>query len=203
MRKAILLAAMAMVILGLSSVTSAQLTDVYWVNYFSNRYSPTPALLAVNIYDQTVRVINPGEQGTPLSAKHGTVCADLYVFDSNQEMSECCSCPITANGLLILSINHDLNGNPLTGFPAPKEGVIKLVSDNQANCDPTSPVPTPDLRAFATHLQAPGGPNLVTTESEFEPATLQQDELSFLGTACSFVLFLGSGKGSCSCGNID
>ncbi|HMK31459.1 MAG TPA: hypothetical protein VK473_17385 [Terriglobales bacterium] len=201
MRKAISAAALVLTLVALSSLASAQgLTDVYWVNYFSNRYSPTAVLAAIDIYDQTVRVINPGEQGTPLSSKQGTVCADFYVFDDNQEMSECCACPITANGLLILSINRELNGNPLSGFPAPLNGVIKLVSDNRANCDPTSPVPTSDLRAWATHLQAPDGSRLVTTETEFEPAALQQDELSFLGTACSFVLFLGSGQGSCSCG---
>ncbi|HXZ78456.1 MAG TPA: hypothetical protein VEG30_00895 [Terriglobales bacterium] len=171
------------------------ISDVYQVNYFS-----TAVRMEVPAYpDSAVRIINPGEQGTPLSAKHGAVCADIYVFDANQEMSECCSCPVTANGLLIFSVNYDLNGNPLTGFPAPPNGVIKIVSDSFANCDPTSPVPTPDLRAFATHLQTPDGSHVTTTESEFADAALQQDELSFLGQACSFVLFLGSGKGSCSC----
>jgi len=195
MKKVISLVALVLIIAGLASFASAQgISDVYWVNYYSNR-----APLAVN--DQTVRIINPGEQGTPISAGHGTVCADIYVFDSNQEMSECCSCKITANGLLTLSVNRDLTSNPLTGFPPPADGVIKIVSDNRSNCDPTSPVPTPDLRAWGTHLQRPFDAVLVTTEEEFAPAALQQDELSFLGQACSFVLFLGSGKGSCSCGS--
>jgi len=193
-RKAIAATSLLLIVLGLVSFASAQGTaDVYWVNYYSNR-APRA------IYDQTVRIINPGEQGTPLSSSHGTVCADIYVFDANQEMTECCACKITANGLLILSVNNDLTNNPLQGFPPAPDGVIKLVSDNRANCDPTSPVPTPDLRAWGTHLQNPGG-SLVTTEDEFLGATLQADELSFLGQACSFVLFLGSGKGSCSCGN--
>ncbi|HMK29035.1 MAG TPA: hypothetical protein VK473_05065, partial [Terriglobales bacterium] len=183
-------------LLACSSLVMAQISDVYWVNYYSNRLHGTSPL------DQTVRIINPGEQGTPLSAHHGTVCADIYVFDATQEMIECCNCPITANGLLTLSVNADLTGNPLQGWPPPTDGVIKIVSDNQANCDATSPVPTPDLRAWGTHLQWPGGPNLVTTEDEFLTASLQQDELSFLGQACSFVLFLGSGKGECSCPNV-
>ncbi|HXZ78757.1 MAG TPA: hypothetical protein VEG30_02435 [Terriglobales bacterium] len=197
MKKVISSVALVLIIVGLASFASAQgISDVYWVNYYSHRYPSYSAL------DQTVRVINPGEQGTPISAGHGTVCADIYVFDSNQEMSECCSCPITANGLLILSVNNDLTSNPLTGWPPATDGVIKIVSDNRSNCDPTSPVPTPDLRAWATHLQEPGNGYSVTTEEEFAPAALQQDELSFLGQACSFVLFLGSGKGSCSCGNV-
>ncbi|HMK31054.1 MAG TPA: hypothetical protein VK473_15335 [Terriglobales bacterium] len=195
MKKAWFATALAFILIALSSMVAAQgLSDVYQVNYFSN----TPGRAGTAEIDQAVRIINPGEQGTPISSKQGTVCADIYVFDDNQEMSECCACPITANGLLILSLNYDLNGNPLTGFPAPTNGVIKIVSDNRANCDPTSPVPTPDLRAWATHLQLPGGV-IVTTETEFQGALLQQDELSFLGTACSFVQFLGSGKGVCEC----
>ncbi|HXZ78455.1 MAG TPA: hypothetical protein VEG30_00890 [Terriglobales bacterium] len=188
-------AVLLVIALTFSSLVVAQVTDVYQLNYFSNSSGRVAGTAEI---DQAVRIINPGEQGTPLSGKQGTVCADIYVFDDNQEMSECCACPITANGLLILSLNYDLNDNPLTGFPAPRDGVLKIVSDNGANCDPTSPVPTPDLRAWATHLQNPGGV-LVTTETEFQAATLQQDELSFLGTACSFVQFLGSGKGTCEC----
>jgi len=40
----------------------------------------------------------------------------------------------------------------------------------------------------------------VMTEAEFQPAALQQDELSFLALACTFVQYLGSGRGVCSCG---
>jgi len=204
MRKASFVAALLLIALAGTCMVFAQgISDVYQVNYFSNRLNSVNMTVVSDVarLDQTVRIINPGEQGTPLSAHHGTVCADIYVFDSNQEMSECCSCPITANGLLILSVNYDLTSNPLTGWPPPSDGVIKIVSDNQANCDPTSPVPTPDIRAWATHLQAPSYNYLVTTEEEFPVAALQQDELSFLGQACSFVQFLGSGKGVCSCGN--
>jgi len=190
-------ALLAVLLLTFASLALAQgIGDVYQVNYFSNRYSGTPG---TNYLDQTVRVINPGEQGTPLIKSQGTVCADIYVFDSGQEMIECCSCPITANGLLRLSVNWELTSNPLTGYPPPSDGVIKLVSDNGSNCDPTSPVPTVDLRAWSTHLQAPDGSHLVTTETEFQFAALQQDELQFLGLACSFVQYLGSGRGTCSC----
>ncbi|HXZ79786.1 MAG TPA: hypothetical protein VEG30_07645 [Terriglobales bacterium] len=200
MRKALYASVLLLIVLASSCLIFAQgISDVYQLTYYSNRENAKIITAAVVIPDQTVRIINPGEQGTPLGAHHGTVCADIYVFDSNQEMTECCSCPITANGLLILSVNNNLTSNPLTGFPPPTDGVIKIVSDNQANCDATSPVPTPDLRAFATHLQNPGGSVLVTTEEEFATADLQQDELSFLGQACSFVQFLGSGKGTCTC----
>ncbi len=171
----------------------AQNETVYQVNYYANRNNSALA-------DSVVRVINPGVVGTPISPDHGTICADIYVFDSTQEMLECCSCPITANGILELSLLNDLMQNPLTGFPAPDSGVIKIVSDVGANCNELAPQPIPTLLGFASHVQQPIAGTFVTTEDEFQPAYLSQDELAFLGQACSFVQYLGSGKGVCQCG---
>jgi hypothetical protein len=168
--------------------------SVYQVNYYSNRNNTSLA-------DSVVRVINPGVVGTPLSPDHGTICADVYVFDATQEMVECCSCPITANGIAELSLLKDLTQNPLTGFPAPNDGVIKIVSDLNTNCNELAPVPVPTLLGFASHVQQPLSGTYVTTEDEFQPAMLTGDELAFLGQACSFVQYLGSGKGVCSCGS--
>ncbi len=175
----------------LTVVASAQ--NVYNLNYYSNRNNTALA-------DSTLRVINPGTVGTPMSPGHGTICADIYVFDATQEMVECCSCPITANGILQLSLLNDLTQNPLTGFPAPNSGVIKIVSDDARNCDETAPVPTPELLSWQTHTQQPVPGTYVTTEDEFQAAYLAEGELRFLGQACAFVQYLGSGKGVCHCG---
>jgi hypothetical protein len=183
----------AVVLCAASHVCFAQMFDVYQLNYYSNRNNSANA-------DQTFRVVNPGTVGTPLSTGHGTICADIYVFDATQEMIECCSCPITANGLLELSLLKDLSQNPLTGFPAPNSGVIKIVADSRTNCNETAPVPTPQLLAWGTHIQQPITGTFVTTEGEFGAAPLADAELAFLGQACSFVQYLGSGKGICSCG---
>jgi hypothetical protein len=180
-------------VLGLAGSSHAQISDVYQLNYYSNRNSSAGA-------DQIIRVVNSGEQGSPLSINHGTVCADLYVFDAYQVMIECCSCRISANGMLELSVLHDLTANPLTGFPAPNNGVVTIVSDNRQNCDETSPVPIPGLIAWGTHLQQPLAGMFVTTQTEFMATPLSDVELGFLGQACSFVQYLGSGKGTCTCG---
>ena len=198
MCKAVRFAAVVAVMFLGTMMFAQGINDVYQVNYFSNNLSP---------YDQHVRIINTGQQGTPISTGHGTVCADVYSFDNTQEMLECCSCPITANGIIELSLHNDLMQNPLTGIAStPNSGVIKIVSDNRANCNETSPVPVPNVRAWGTHIQRPWSNNqvqngLVVTETEFLQAPLQADELSFLGQACSFVQYLGSGKGVCRCGN--
>lgn len=176
-----------------AQVCFAQTSGVYQLNYYSNRNNSANA-------DQVVRIVNPGTEGTPISTGHGTICADIYVFDATQEMVECCSCPITANGLLELSILQDLTQNPLTGFPAPSSGVVKIVSDNSQNCNETAPVPTPMLLAWGAHIQQPVLGTFVTTEDAFLPAPLADPELGFLGQACAFVQYLGSGKGICSCG---
>ncbi len=182
-----------LVLLAVSIAALAQGDSVYQLNYYANRNNAAGA-------DAVVRLINPGVQGTPISAGEGTICADVYVFDSTQEMLECCSCKITANGIRQFSILNDLTQNPLTGFPAPNSGVIKVVSDSRANCNELAPVPTPLLLGWSSHVQQPVLGTFVTTEDEFQTAPLTAGELAFLGQACGFVQYLGSGKGVCKCG---
>jgi hypothetical protein len=65
----------------------------------------------------------------------------IYVFTSDQQLSQCCGCPVTPNGLLTLSVTRDLTDNPLTGV-FPQRGVIKLLSAKPGplnTCDPTAP----------------------------------------------------------------
>ena len=187
------------IIAALSLPAMAQVNDVYQVNYFSNNAGPT------SNPDQFVRIINTGQIGSPIDSAtaHGTICADIYVFDANQEMLECCSCPISANGLLSLSVGRQLAASPLTNVN-PTSGVIKIVADAGAApavCTATTivnPV-VGGLRAFGTHVQLGGQ----ITETVFQVAPLRTGpgtEGDFLGMACSFVLYLGSGRGQCSCG---
>jgi len=137
------------------------------------------------------------------------LCANLYIFDDTQEMVECCSCPITANGLLTLSV-QDLTENPLT--VTPYRGVIKLVASfPKPTCDPTqiNLNDPPNLRGVTTHVQtsttrtAPinnGGSDpgyFFVTEDEFADAPLSAVEQSDLATICSFVRYLGTGRGRC------
>lgn len=184
---AIALVALSLLTVGLG-VASAQ--DVYKVNYFSNAntsYAP----------DGTVRIDNPGVTG-------GNLCAMIYVFAYDQQLSECCGCLETPNGLQTLSIDYNLNSNPLTGVK-PSSGVIKVVSAavNNSPCDPTSSVtPTATLRVWATHIQNKVGSAYRITETESSDATLGSTELSNLQADCAFAVLLGSGQGICSCGTV-
>ncbi len=162
---------------------------VYTVDYFANANTLTAP-------DGTVRIINPGEtdSGTPPVAED--LCALIYVFDANQQLSECCGCPLTANALLTLSVNTNLTANPLLGTKL-KTGVIKIVSST--SCDPTTTVATPTLRAWATHIQNKVGAAFPVTEGESQAARLGKGEQADLAEDCTVLKELGSGAGVCKC----
>ena len=180
-------------------VASAQ--DVYKINYFSNNVGSIPGALTPAIPlppDGTVRISNPG-------LTYGNLCAMIYVFDADQQLSECCGCVETHNGLRTLSIRTNLTGNPLTGVVS-RNGVIKVISAavNNSPCDPTSNVsPKANLRVWVTHIQNAVGGAWPITETESSDSTLGATELANLQAQCAFVNILGSGQGICSCGTGD
>ena len=192
MRKAIF--ATALVTLGLLTlglgIASAQ--DIYKVNYFSNaNTSGAP--------DATVRIDNPG-------VTYDLVCAFIYVFDNDQQLSECCGCKETPDGLRTLSVNKDLTSNPLTGVKS-TNGVIKVVSGinfDVAPCDPTTDILFgPNVRVWATHIQNKVGSAFPITETESSNSAISDGEAGGLESQCLFVNILGSGHGICSCGTGD
>ena len=195
MKKLIVLVAL----LALAAVPSFAQTGSYLVDYFSNNPGPN------GIADQQVRLVNYGAAGTPLTTPAGDVCANIYVFDANQEMVACCSCRITPNGLLTLSVANQLTQNPVTSV-VPVNGDIKIVSTaavGSAGCTPLSYNGgiLDSVVGFGTHLQTSGGSAVGTfiTETNIPWATLSAAENGFLTQGCQFARYLGSGKGVCTC----
>jgi len=181
--------AIALVLGVVSGTAVAQDNSTYAVTYYSNANT-------TGAPDATVRVINDGDTG-------GTLCAAFYVFDDSQEMQECCSCPVTADGLISESVNRYLLANSLTSF-VNHRGVIKVVSTapNSGVCDPTKGAATAGIRGWATHIQrATSG--YAITETELHDANLASAELAGLQQFCSFEIILGSGRGTCYCGAED
>jgi hypothetical protein len=183
---------LALVLVGLviAGVSAASAQDVYKINYFANNVAGAP--------DATVRIDNPG-------LTYGNLCAMIYVFDADQQLTECCGCIETHNGLRTLSVKSNLTSNPLTGVVS-RTGVIKVLSAavNNSPCDPTSNVtPTPNLRVWVTHIQNPVGSAYPISETESSDSTLGATELANLQAQCAFVNILGSGQGICSCGTGD
>jgi len=168
--------------------------------------------------DNIIRLINPN--GSPNPAAGGSerpVCANIYVFDDDQEMDACCSCPITSAGLLTISVKSNLTsnlviqGNPDEG----KQGAIAIVATAQspgaaagtfAPCNPFNfGTPTSDnLLGSITHNQGvannTGGTTTGLTEIElFDDAGGDQVNLTYLQAECSVLVGGASGAGVCTC----
>jgi len=160
--------------------------DTLRLDYFSNANTSSAP-------DATVRLVNAG-------TTYATLCEDIFVFDPNEEMSECCSCPVTPNDLRKLSVNGDLTSNPLTGTTL-TSGSITMVSaaTSGGSCPtPTSGIsPKATVRPWVTHIQ---DSKFAITESWSPEATLGTGELNALEAQCYAIVLDGSGKGICTCG---
>ncbi len=187
----------------LIAMSSLAQTSPYMVGYFSNNPGPSGAA------DQQIRLINFGATGTPLTSPTGDVCANVYVFDANQEMVACCSCRITPNGLVTLAVGSKLTNNPLTSV-VPVNGDIKIVSTaavgaTRCTASNYNGGILNSTTGSSTHLQTSGGtiPATFMTETNLEdmPVAIISDgaEGQFLALACQFARYLGSGKGTCTC----
>ena len=169
--------------------------SVYFVTYYSNANTDAPGAV--------LRLINDGDNSTSQTegVPNGNLWASIYVFDDSQELQECCSCFVSADGLLSESVNGNLTSNELTGRAENFRGVIKVISSSHG--DPTNNVKKAGLRGTMTHIQAfnpaNSGLSYVPTETPLADSNLVSAEQSALQQSCSFAITLGSGFGICSC----
>jgi hypothetical protein len=166
-------------------------TDLLKVDYFVNANT-------TGAPDGTVQITNPG-------SPTGNLCAQIYVFDPYQELSECCACLVTPDGLRTLSVDTDLTGNPLTGVKLTTGSVSIVAGYTSATfnttCSPLNNIVSPTIRAWGTHIYA-NGSSYQLTESEYSDRSLGQWNDNLL-TDCQAILLDGSGHGTCSCGTGD
>ena len=182
------------------STTSSTGWDAYYIGYYGNANMGFP--------NAEVNIVNPGSTGgysafDPFgpSTPDGDLCANIYVFTSDQEMVECCSCFVSPNALRTLSVDGDLTANPLanTGVvPPPHAGVVKIVSSytelsgdvcsttftNPAGATKnlslagTDYTPFGSLRTWVTHIRETVGgasPLFTLTETAFRREDLARD----------------------------
>jgi len=175
--------------------------------------------------DSYIDISNDGASMTTLSlraatnslAVSGSICVNAYAFAADEEILSCCSCPITPNGLVSLSVQRDLINNTLTGRAAPTSIVIKLVATlppgagvgTTANPCGTSAslvgtaaaTPAPGMVAWGTSLHANTSTTTSTyalTETPFTVADPSGPELARLGSTCAFIQAQGSTFGICN-----
>jgi hypothetical protein len=145
--------------------------------------------------DGTLHLTNPGTPG-------GNICAAIFVFDENEELSECCSCLLSTNGLLTLSVDTNLTSNPLTGQVITTGSISVISTAASENQCPIRNKITPvsgGVRAWATHVDSVG----LEGASPSPDATLSTAEQNRLQVSCYTTYLDGSGQGICTCGSGD
>lgn len=168
--------------------------------------------------DSFLNVTNTGANGAALNGPGfggatGNICLNVYGFSPDEQLVACCSCLITPNGLVSLSVTQDILFNTLTGI-RPNSTVIKLVttatgpgpSFTGTSCTNTAAMAGTNSNpvvggalAWGTTLHAPAvsGGSFVTTERPALEATLSPEELLSISNRCANIIGNGSSYGIC------
>jgi hypothetical protein len=168
--------------------------DSFQTRYFANLSSG----------DGAVNMTNIGSLGG--YDPSGDICANVYVFAQDQQLSACCTCTLTPNHLTTLSVQKDLISNLLTpGIPTAITVAVVATSVSGGTCNAstiTASQLVPGLRAWGTTLHALPNGGYTVSETEFSPGLLSSSELTKVTQYCGFIQAIGSGYGVCgSCRN--
>jgi hypothetical protein len=188
------------VMLGGTALAQPGDTDYYFTTYFSGNAAPAP--------DATLRIINDG-------VTSGTIYANIFVFDDSEELTQCCSCAITPDGLLSENVRLNLTANSLTGTK-PTRGVIDVIAGSSfapvhgSTIVPPFITPAVGLHGWMTHIQptkvtlTPGMPVVPTvtgpyfvTETPLADANPNPAELDYIQTLCAFDIMLSGSPCTC------
>ncbi len=160
---------------GASSSWATGVNSAFSVGYYNLQGFPG------GVSDNTLRIVNPGSSGSSL-------CANIYVFDANQKMLSCCSCSVSQNGSLTLSVTNNL----LPASSAVKTGVIEVVSSDSVPCEASTIGPTPELNGWLSHWVG----STTLAEQQLEGADLSDDEGDSLVSGC-----VSAAVQQCNCGS--
>jgi hypothetical protein len=171
----------------------------------------------LTVGDSVINITNTGANGASrygpgFGATSGNLCVNVYAFSPDEQLISCCSCLVTPNGLVSLSVNSDLISNPLTGI-RPNSLVVKLVSTGTgpdfagSSCTNsaglagtvTSPVAS-GMLAWGTTIHAtvtPAAGVFTMTETPFTAAVLSDAELASITNRCAFIIGDASPFGIC------
>lgn len=160
-------------------------------------FSPSPFHIggftnanSTGVPDAQLSIINAGLTGTPLATNQGSLCANLYVFNVFLKLQECCSCPVTANGLQTFSVNSNLTSNPLMGVL--HTGIIEMVSSVPSTaspaCDATSSyAPAGDIGAWINQVSQNWKGGFDVSESPFLATSILSKGLAKLQKSCGAI----------------
>ena len=218
--KVVAIAAVAAALVAMTGVASAQSSPAQTttklpvlVDYYSSLTDETVWV------DGTLRITNFGSTGGE-PAPNGNLCAMIYVFDTQEELQECCGCVLTPDGLRTLSVFYDLTHNP-NNNEVLNTGEIKILTappNSGGSCDPSFGGPAGTvtlggaLAAWGTHVQF-SNPPVVGTGSIMDSGVQVTETAAQLESAsaadvnrvakflCGSIVQNSSGRGICTCGS--
>ena len=173
---------------------------------------------ALNAGDAAViNITNSGLNGASLNGPGfggaaGNMCVNMYAFSPDEQLISCCSCLVTPNALVSVSLNNDLLSNTLTGI-RPNSVVVSLIGSlagpggtgtsctNSAALVQRAAGPFPVARGMlgwgtTVHQGVPAG-TFAVNELPFKPASLGDAQLASLTGRCANIIGNGSSFGLC------
>jgi hypothetical protein len=207
----------------LASPAPASVDVPYQVRYAVNLTSEAggPAGSLAGSLDAYFNIANDGAQGASpygsgiIGQQYvGNICVNVYAFDNAEELVSCCSCLITPDETVGLSLEKDILNNPANGL-AMGSLTIKLLATappgNGSSCAQSAILSSPvtlvtGMLAWGTtgHLFNQGetfplvAGSYFGSETPFSPATLSSGEQTSLANKCSAFVGNGTGYGVCN-----
>ena len=200
-----------------TTVRTTRISSTYEIVGIRPTSVPTPEVPSILVRyvrnldrgDSVINMTNSGARGAAFAAGFsasttGAICVNAYAISPEDEMINCCSCPVTPNGLVTLSARRDFFNN-FYGPKPPTSLVVKLFATVPArntcisSAYDSSVIAAPGLHAWGTSIQigAEGKPDPVTA-GPFLVATLGPGERERLVSRCAILNANGSGYNVCS-----
>ncbi len=168
--------------------------------------------------DNIIRLIDPagcgnGGVSNQQCGSETDLCAMIYVFDDDQEMGECCGCPITPNELETFSVKYELTSNWGLAINDADSGIVQIVSGMKNNagscnpahgcnggCDPTiADVPSTSLIGSISRGQEISGTLGITEVPLQNDGPAETVESAYLPNQCASLIGNDTGAGVCTC----
>jgi hypothetical protein len=215
------------------SVTGSLPGQVLWAAYLTTEKghvcppdSNTTEDILCNIGadgDNIIRLVNPNgaANGNLAGAKPQTVCAMIYVFDDDQEMGECCGCPLSSAQLTTISVENNLTSDwalaTEAGVRAHVNGAIAIVASApnvlscvgqsgacNGGCDPTnvpgySVTSASNLLGSITHNSGVSHIGNITEIGLSDDGGGDPTNLVYLQAQCGALIGNSSLSGICNC----
>ncbi len=184
--------------------------------------STSPGEVGTGVGDNILRLVNPNGNGNASFGAVGTECAMIYVFDDDEEMGECCGCPLSPSRIATFSFRSNLTADwavegaegidndsgtiAIRAASINAIGCLSFANPGQINpacnggCDPTNGyVANPTLLGSITHNQEINGTSSLTEVSLFDNGIGEPINNVYLIQQCAALVGNGSGGGICTC----